>query len=57
MMSSMGTMSGMLMMFVMMSRTMRGTFTSRRIVLQTKNFLMMVMRQNRCRQHHYADYH
>jgi len=56
-MMGMGTMSGMGMMFVMTLRTMGSTFTSFYIVLKTEDFLMMVMGQYRCRQHHYADYH
>ena len=34
-----------------------GALTNLGIVLQAKDFLMMVMGQYRCRQHHYADYH
>ena len=46
----------MLVMVLMLFATM-GTLTHLRIVLQAKDFLMMVMGQYRCRQHHYADYH
>ena len=49
-------MSFMFRMFVMLGTTM-GALTSLYIVLQAKNLLMMVMGQDRCRQHHYADYH
>jgi len=56
-MMGMGTMPRVLMMPVMISLTMGSTFASLHIVLQAKNLLMMVMGQNRCRQHHDADYH
>ena len=52
-------MSLMMMVFVMLLMLVAtmGTLTHLRIVLQAKDFLMMVMGQYRCRQHHYADYH
>ena len=56
-MMGMGTMPRVLMMPVMISLTMGSTFASLHIVLQAKNLPMMVMGQDRCRQHHYADYH
>ena len=46
----------MFVMVLMLFATM-GALTNFRIVLQAKDFLMMVMGQYRCRQHHYADYH
>ena len=46
----------MLVMVLMLFATM-GTLTRLYIVLQAKDFLMMVMGQYRCGQHHYADYH
>jgi hypothetical protein len=44
-------------MMLMMLGAFMGTLTSLYIVLEAKNLLMMVMGQDRCRQHHYADYH
>ena len=44
-------------MVLVMMGTAMGTLTSLCIVLQAKDFLMMVMGQYRSRQHHYADYH
>ncbi|MBQ8889873.1 MAG: hypothetical protein IJY59_10390 [Bacteroidaceae bacterium] len=46
----------MLMMFVMF-RAIGRTFASLYIVLQAKDFLVMMMGQYRCSQHHHADYH
>jgi hypothetical protein len=44
-------------MMLMMLATFMGALASFHIVLEAKNLLMMVMGQDRCRQHHYADYH
>jgi hypothetical protein len=44
-------------MMLMMLATLMGALASFHIVLEAKNLLMMVMGQDRCRQHHYADYH
>ena len=48
---------GMVFVVLMMMGTAMVTLTSLCIVLQAKDFLMMVMGQYRSRQHHYADYH
>ena len=46
----------MLVMVLMLGTTV-GTLAKLGIVLQAKDFLMMVMRQYRCGQHDHADYH
>ena len=42
---------------LVMRCTSVGTLAGFHIVLQAKNLLMMMMGQDRCRQHHHADYH
>ena len=56
-MLSMRTMTFVVVMVVMFSLTMGSAFAGFYIVLQTKNLLMVVMRQYRSSQHHHADYH